>query len=49
MIIKKEIPLKIIKEKLTMDKNIDMNLNLKSNRESKINELNNESINNGNI
>ena len=48
MIIKKDIPLKIIKEKLTMDKNIDMNLNLKSNRESKINELNNESINNGN-
>ena len=31
-----------------MDKNIDINLNLKSNRESKMNELNNESINNGN-
>ena len=48
MIIKKDFHLKIIKEKLIMDKNIDINLNLKSNRESKMNELNNESINNGN-
>ena len=48
IIIKKDFHLKIIKTKLIIDKNIDINLNLKSNRESKMNELNNESINNGN-
>ena len=46
MRIKKEIPMKIYREKLKIDNNLDMLLNLRSNRESKNNNLYNDSINN---
>ena len=45
MMIKKDLPLKIMQEKLNIDKKPDMILNLKSNREPKINYLNNDSFN----
>ena len=46
MRIKKEIPMKIYREKLKIDNNLDMLLYLRSNRESKNNNLYNDSINN---
>ena len=46
MRIKKEIQMKIYREKLKIDNNLDMLLNLRSNRESKNNNLYNDSINN---
>ena len=45
MMSKKDLPLKIMQEKLNIDKKPDMILNLKSNREPKINYLNNDSFN----
>ena len=46
MMIKKDLPLKIMQEKLNIDKKPEIILNLKSNREPKINNMNNDSNNN---